>query len=961
MQTSRKGTHILQITAPNYAWFLWRLLFFCFGALSVYTYVLRNALASLYPATGIQWTALVSALVLALLAEVLDAYRWQMVLRSAQVGLPVGRLLMYTLGAEVFRGLPFGSLWRDVFRYIVIFKQVGRAPRTVFTFLLEKMADLACPALLGLSVFLYVYGVGYPPAKLRVAVGCIAACFLLVVSCIGFLQPWRLYGIAASLPLPERGARALAALRREFLQGSPSLLTWLALLGLHLVKSLLRACALLLGIWAFRPYLEILPLVKALPFLMHPALSQFLVSSEDVLYPLLERIFGVGSHAPSLLLSNLKDLLFSAAPLLVGMAIWAFLPSNSLRRIEICDALQVAHASPSIEYFRAGWGSVLRATVVNACVIGWLLGIGEAAWLQYMVFALDSLRQPWYWAPTAYALGLTPAGVFVVVILWALCAFSQTTLSSRTVSALALAGLGSTVLLLTARFRIARDLLQDQPLPFVWLVFLVTAAGFAAVIFFAAARHIAAGAQRRFGCTLASTVALVILWFISAWTLRHRLHESPHPSTEALHLTRTKPPIVLIVVDTLRADALPVYNGNAPVRTPNLDKLAQDSVVFRTACAQAPWTKPAFASLFTGLIPSHHGAVAKGSALDPNVRTLAQHLQEAGYYTQGWANNRNIAAYWGFSRGFHAYEELPPFLYFGADTDSEFLVGYQLLRRVIERLTYPYIRLRHFYRPAEDVVNTLRRWLASVRVCEDAEGKGLFVFLHFMDPHDPYRDPQRPGAYYAYELIGRHPDPAVWQPLLRNAYYAEVEHFDQYLGELVGLLKEKGVYEDALLILTADHGEEFYDHYGWCHGDTLFEEVLRVPLLIKLPHGKGAGTINPFLARQTDLLPTVLHILARDIPQGLDGSPLLTENGEALNTDTQTSPAETDFLDTRAQSVRSMTHKYIYTERTRRSHIPTQALFDLRQDPGEHTNVWGIQKEAGQALVGNLEEIFRKR
>ncbi|MFW6198653.1 MAG: sulfatase-like hydrolase/transferase [Acidobacteriota bacterium] len=283
-------------------------------------------------------------------------------------------------------------------------------------------------------------------------------------------------------------------------------------------------------------------------------------------------------------------------------------------------------------------------------------------------------------------------------------------------------------------------------------------------------------------------------------------------------------PVVLISVDTLRADRLPAYGYDA-VETPAIDRLAGDSLLFESAWAHVPLTLPSHASLLTGLLPGTHGVRDNlGYELDPDATTLAEWLSAEGYRTGAAVAAYPMRAETGLDAGFDFFDDQ---LTVGADAG----VG-------------------EIQRPGDEVLAALRGWL-------DDASSPLFGFFHIYEPHVPWRPPPEIEARYG------------------ATYDAEVVAADRVVGELLAELERRGLYDPALVILLSDHGEGLGDHGEEEHGILLNREVLRVPLLVKLPGSTGAGTRVADPVQLVDVFPTVASVLDRQPPAGLPGRSLL--------------------------------------------------------------------------------------
>jgi len=303
-----------------------------------------------------------------------------------------------------------------------------------------------------------------------------------------------------------------------------------------------------------------------------------------------------------------------------------------------------------------------------------------------------------------------------------------------------------------------------------------------------------------------------------------------------------RPNIIVFLVDTLRRDRLGAY-GNPRGLTPSFDRFAAEAVLFERATAQAPWTVPTVASLFTGLEPTQHGANASGAVLVPQATTIAELLERAGYQRVAFVGSAAVGRHNGYDQGFERYEEFeaPP----GC-------VG-----------------------PGSNVVlDRLERWLAAPR-----DGRPLFLYVHTVDPHAPYTPPRRfrrfaqrgssPGGITAAELVPARVEEA------RGLYDGEVAFADESFGRFVDLLRRHGLYDESLIVFVADHGEQFLEHRGWRHR-TLHGEVLNIPLAIKLSasaHAAPARVAEPVY--QVDLLPTLAELTGIAVPEHVHGRSLL--------------------------------------------------------------------------------------
>ncbi len=333
----------------------------------------------------------------------------------------------------------------------------------------------------------------------------------------------------------------------------------------------------------------------------------------------------------------------------------------------------------------------------------------------------------------------------------------------------------------------------------------------------------------------------------------------------------SRPNVIVILVDTLRADALSVYGAPADA-SPALAEFAKDGVVFEQFVTSASWTRASTASLLTSLAASTHTCEQKSSALPPAVVTLAEQMSEGGYATGGLPNNANVTASQGFGQGFDwfPYEPSYPMM---ARESTYALSMYQLVRKQVYLRLVKAKRVEDYYTPAEAQLSRAKAWVSANKAQKN------FLFVHLMEPHDPYFTHPYDG-----QGIGRaeFPDPPPdWSEKLKGLYRGEVQWVDSELGTFFTDLKASGYYDDAVIVVTADHGEEFLEHGGWWHGTTLYDEQVHVPLIVKLPGNQYAGSRVPWQVRQVDVAPTVAALAGIDKHPTWQGDDLFTDTFDA--------------------------------------------------------------------------------
>jgi len=348
----------------------------------------------------------------------------------------------------------------------------------------------------------------------------------------------------------------------------------------------------------------------------------------------------------------------------------------------------------------------------------------------------------------------------------------------------------------------------------------------------------------------------------------------------------SRPDVYLVTIDTLRADHVHCY-GYDRIQTPTLDSLAKDGVRFANAFTPSPITNTSHTSILTGLLPSAHGVTDFGRPLVADHPTLAEMLKQQGYQTAAFIgavilDSKAMAP--GLDRGFDFFDNFPEH----SQTKS---------------------RWGRLERRADDVVRRAEAW-------RDAHPAGPhFMWVHLYDPHDPYEPPAPYSAQYKDHL-----------------YDGEIAYADAALGSFVAHLKQRGWYENALIIVVGDHGEGLGEHQEETHGVFLYDSTLHVPLIVKLP-GKGEARTVQTQARTTDIFPTVLDLLSVEAPSQLDGESLkaVLEKGEGSD---RALIAETDyplhFGWAPLRAVREDGLKFI--------EAPRPELYDLGKDPGELHN-----------------------
>jgi arylsulfatase A-like enzyme len=391
------------------------------------------------------------------------------------------------------------------------------------------------------------------------------------------------------------------------------------------------------------------------------------------------------------------------------------------------------------------------------------------------------------------------------------------------------------------------------------------------------------------------------------------------------------PNLLIISIDTLRADHVGSY-GYGRKTTPALDRLAREGVLFENAVANSPWTLPSHASLFTGLYPRSHGLKSLDARLREDIPTLAERLRAEGYATCALYNSLYLRPHSGLLRGFAEHQYFPERV-----NDERVRSGSSQVDRAID-------------------------WLGQPR------DRPFFLFLHNYDVHTKYD----PSPSYL-EMFARPYDGGIQGTLnelrsfregertldeadlnrLIDLYDAGIRELDDQLGRLLDHLDMSGLAATTYVVVVSDHGEEFLDHGDVLHGRTMYEELLRVPLIVRGP-GAPAGRRVGELAQLNDLFPTLLSLAGVEagVPvEGVDLSPAWM--GGSLDHQ-RMAYAEADHYneeDDIKRMVRRGARKLIYDRLTR-----TPELYALDRDPLERKNIARENPGLVTELMGSLHE-----
>ncbi len=433
-------------------------------------------------------------------------------------------------------------------------------------------------------------------------------------------------------------------------------------------------------------------------------------------------------------------------------------------------------------------------------------------------------------------------------------------------------------------------------------------------------------------------------------------------------MPHTRPNVLVIVVDCGRADHFGCYGHHRPT-TPNIDAIAREGVIYRNAISAAEWTVPSNASMFTGLLPSQHGAVNLHRHLDPGPPTLAEVLTARGYRTACLANNAFLTPDTGLTRGFQTADGRVAV----ARTRDLSHRAMRVVRKVLA------VSAGHDDRGARLLNRMVSRWVA-----EPHDDRPFFVFTNFVEVHAPYRWLPRTlrrrylpdeiddaridrviSRHYRDVLAGDVAFDATDYAILDAVYDSTLTYLDARLGELFAFLRRQGVLDDTLLIVTADHGDNLGDHGLMHHAYSLHETLVHVPLIVRYPPLFPAGTVVDDIVQTLDIFPTVLDVLGihdEALERTLMGESVVpsrllerrrrfavSELTRPLNEFAQTHP-HVDFtpFDRELRAIRTEEWKLIWSSDGRHE------LYHLPSDPREERNLIHARPEVARELEGTL-------
>lgn len=455
-------------------------------------------------------------------------------------------------------------------------------------------------------------------------------------------------------------------------------------------------------------------------------------------------------------------------------------------------------------------------------------------------------------------------------------------------------------------------------------------------------------------------------------------------------MIKNRPHIVMIVMDTARASNFSCY-GYSRRTTPHIDEIAEKGTLFQNAISPSPWTLPSHVSMFTGLYPSEHELTEDKIQEGKNIHSLSkkhdfpfflpQILKNQGYQTFGFSNNPWISRDFGFHRGFDSFFESWKL----NKNHSPFIMFLRMCRKLTPQMFHPFLnnlkaRMRWLYHHdsgAEGTVRVMKEFLGKHR----AEERPFFLFLNFMEPHLPYLPPKPFHRMFVEKGWDKNAISRVNQDhlryiakktrmdaedfeLLRSLYDGEIAYLDSKMKEIFDFMKDFGIMDRVFLIITSDHGENIGEHNLMGHQFCLYDTLLRVPLIIKLPGSMHKGKREGKYVQLSDIFHTILDVLDIQI-EGRDifRRSFLNQNyGETIISEHEVPKIALSSLEKRFpdfalqdfdQELRCLYFndmKYIWNSKAE------DELFDLADDPEEAINLIYDKKEEAERLSELLKE-----
>ena len=402
--------------------------------------------------------------------------------------------------------------------------------------------------------------------------------------------------------------------------------------------------------------------------------------------------------------------------------------------------------------------------------------------------------------------------------------------------------------------------------------------------------------------------------------------------TPAKHFTPQKYNILLITVDTLRADHLSCYNNKLEIKTENIDSLADSGILFENTNCQSSWTLPSMVSLFTSLYPSvHHAGEPHQATKQPakvprSVKGISLILRENSYDTIAFITNVFLSSAFWFGNHFETF------------------VNYSNQIDASEKITEN-----------------------AIKILKQKRENPYLLWLHYLDPHEYHTylktdiDKNYNGRFKKEKIdwnklrIGGYRLDAKERKYIYSRYLGNIKYFDEQIGVLLKSLKELDLYDNTLIVFTSDHGEEFWEHDKLDHGHSAYEEALKVPLIFSLPEILPKGAKVSQLVQLIDVVPTILELCGVESDNSFQGESLCSYFFNPAITKEKFAFSENMMYTEDKKSIQNDRYKLIYFTVSNK-----YEFYDLKEDPNEQRNIYSADNEMAQQLREKLSEWMMK-
>ena len=444
---------------------------------------------------------------------------------------------------------------------------------------------------------------------------------------------------------------------------------------------------------------------------------------------------------------------------------------------------------------------------------------------------------------------------------------------------------------------------------------------------------------------LVALVTVVCLWAVASCSREGQSEAlAPPPATPP-----ATPNVILISIDTLRPDHLGCY-GYKRNTSPRIDRLAAEGVLFENTISSTSWTLPAHAALFSSLADTVHGCTDTDKRLHADIVTLAERFADAGYQTVGFFSGPYLHPVFGLGQGFAEYVNCTSYARALDDArTAAWANDLKVMRQSHRDVTNP------------TVYEAVRRWMNA-----NGQSRPFFMFIHLWDvhfdfipppPYDTMFDPNYQGPvtgrdfFFDSRINARMPRRDLEH--LLALYDGEIAWTDLHVGRIVDDLKRGGLLDKTVLAVTSDHGTEFFEHGYKAHRMTLFDEVIRIPLIIRYPASLPAGRRIRPQVRIIDVGPTLLELAGVEPPTEVTGQSLVPLTRQATPDFDNLAVSELFSVGRRLRTIRTLEWKFADHLAARK-----QYYIDLTEDPGERHPLTDLTSDPGRQYLARYRAVL---